>query len=147
MPQKLNKEMPMKEFADRLAYDCIYNCCSDIVSFNGYLPTEEDIPNTVSNGGDDDISTVTQSTTYTSIAAEHVFRDNPELELQTNGKTRPIRRHCRAIGCRKTTQKMCHHPRCLCFQYPSPKGLMRSVFYCPEHYYIHFDAIAAETGV
>ena len=151
MPQKKNKEITIKEFADRMAYDCIFNIYSDVaLSTNSYLPTVADIPRNIgTNAVDygDDVSTVTASTTYASIASEHSFSNNAELEMQSNGKTRPIRRRCRAVGCPKPTGKMCYHPRCRCFQYPSPKGLVRGVFYCTEHFYIHYDAIAAGTGV
>jgi hypothetical protein len=151
MPQKKNKELPIKEFADRLAYDCIHNPHSDVVSFNGYLQIEDEIPRTV-GGAQDDISTVTTPTattassttaalSLTTIMSCHPFKNNPELEPIKDGKTRPIRRRCKAVGCNKLTPKMCFERSCLEYSYSAPGGVVFGIFYCPEHYCVHYDNI------
>jgi hypothetical protein len=127
MPLKKHKELPIKEFADSMAYDCIHNCHSDCFSYNGYLASEDaDVPSTV-GGRQSDVSTITAPTTATTNPVElldgHIFRDNPELEPPDNkGKTRPKRRRCpactednktKAPGEKKKTpltHKMCFHP-------------------------------------
>jgi hypothetical protein len=36
------KDITIKDFADAVAYDCIHNCLSDSVDFNGYLAEDDD---------------------------------------------------------------------------------------------------------
>jgi hypothetical protein len=148
MPLK-RSDITIKEFADRLAYDCIHNTYSDVTGFNGYLAVDS-VPAAI-GGRQSDVSSVTAFTTATAatVALEHPFRSNPELEPDKGDgkKPRAIRRVCKAIGCKKTYHKMCFHRDCLNHQYMAPKGLVCGVFYCPEHYYMHYDAIMRGTGV
>jgi hypothetical protein len=121
MPNKNSKEITIKEFADRMAHDCTYNSHSSDASFNGYLPvtTEAGVPQSVHAGLQDDVSTMTATTSdpidLASIMAQHPFKDNPELE-EHDGKMRSKRRRCSGActveGRRKLTTKTCFHPRC-----------------------------------
>jgi hypothetical protein len=140
------KDITMKDFAARMAYDCIYNCHSDIPgSTNGYLATEEDDSSidpdaptrTVVGGRQSDVSTVTAPTTSTSVMAEHVFQKNHELEYPKEAKPRPIRRGCRQCG--KQIHWRCSHRRCESFVwYKCSHGWVCGVFYCPQHYHVHY---------
>jgi hypothetical protein len=145
LPLKKHKEITVKEFADRMAYDCIKNCHSNSAAFNGHIPVSG-LPPTVGVGGqqdgdEDDISTVTAPTTNTSIMSEHVFQKNHEFELMKSGKSRPKRRVCRAPGCRKEMHFRCSHPRCEQFRYSSSHGWVYGVFYCTDHFGIHYQNI------
>jgi hypothetical protein len=86
--------MAIKEFTDRMAYDCIHNCHTDIASINGYIATIEDVPLTIGgNQAGDDVSALSAPTTASTVALEHPFKDNPELEApDNNGKQRSKRR-------------------------------------------------------
>jgi hypothetical protein len=155
MPLKKDKEITIKDFSDRMAYDCIYNCYSDSIGFNSYLATAEDdiesnIPRTV-GGRRSDVSSVTEAEvrSIADIAVDHPFRDNPEREKDTpDGKQgRPIRRTCRALDCKRMPQWMCFNRQCLQHQYMAPKGLVRGVFYCELHQYLHYLAIQSGSGI
>jgi hypothetical protein len=162
MPLKKHKEITIKDFADGMAYDCIKNCFSSTMSFNGYLASIDDVvPQTVSHGRPSDVSDITSATATLSMdpLAGHVFKDNPELEQpDNNGKTRPKRRRCpvctqenkkKAPGERKKnplTHKMCFHPQCLERRYYTGGKSAYGVFYCPEHFQCHFTAILEGKG-
>jgi hypothetical protein len=157
MPSKKDKEITIKEFADRMAYECIHNTHSTIASFNGYLPVPEeeihDVPRIVqgTTGREDDVSTVTAATTvnFATVMAQHPFKDNPELEEDSNNKMRPKRRRCPACtteGRRRLTPKTCFHPHCRDHKYWSGGKWVYGVFYCPEHYHCHY-AKVFEGGV
>jgi hypothetical protein len=161
MPKKRDKEMAIKEFTDRMAYDCIHNCHTDIASINGYIATIEDVPLTIGgNQAGDDVSALSAPTTASTVALEHPFKDNPELEApDNNGKQRPKRRRCRvcteenktkaALG-EKTksplTSKMCFHLQCLERRYYVSGRWVYGVFYCPEHYQYHYAAVLEGNG-
>jgi hypothetical protein len=136
MPLKKHKEITLKEFADRIAFDCIYNSYPNTVSINGYLPSVEDdvVPQTVRGPDDDTISTVTAPTSHTSVADDHVFIKNYELEHYTvkgEPKARPKRRACRAEGCSFPSPWRCSNQRCERFRYKCGAGYKYGVFYCP----------------
>jgi hypothetical protein len=151
MPPKRGEHITIKEFADGMAYDCIYNPYSTVAgSTNGYIPVEEDsVPRTI-GGRQSDVSNVTDPTarrahSIADIALEHPFENNPEREQ--GGQGRPIRRVCKAFKCKRTYHKQCFHRECLQHEYMSPQGIMRGVFYCQEHMYLHYLAIQNGTGV
>jgi hypothetical protein len=91
--KKNSNGISIKEFADRLAYDCFYNAHSDIAaSSNSYLPTTTlegeggRVPQTV-GGRQSDVSAVTAPTAiltpvqaYAAAVASHPFKNNPERE-------------------------------------------------------------------
>jgi hypothetical protein len=139
-------DVTIKLFADRIAYDCIQNAYSDDLSFNGYLPATEDVPQTVGGGRQSDVSSVTAPTTapvcIATVMAEHPFQNNPEREQ--GGVGRPIRRVCRADGCDVTYHKQCFHPQCRRFRYKASRGWVYGVFYCPDHYHCHYAAVLVE---
>jgi hypothetical protein len=149
----MDKEITVKEFADRMAYDCLYNCHSASIGGNAYLvATGDDVPNAVGGGRQSDVSNITEPTTATTTAvatvanvmSEHPFKDNPEREQ--GGTGRPKRRVCRAEGCEKTYHKQCFHRQCLQFKYMSSQGWVRGVFYCPDHYHCHYAAVLEGNG-
>jgi hypothetical protein len=146
MPQKRNKEIAIKAFADRMAYDCIKNPHSNSSSLNGYLPvTENDgVPNTVGGGRQSDISSITEAATAVNVFAEHPFKPNPEREQ--GGIGRPIRRVCKFPKCSKTIHFMCFHRVCLEHEYVSPHGIVKGVFYCSEHQYKHYERVLEGNG-
>ena len=161
MPAKKNKKtegdtITIKDFADRMAYDCIHNTYSDVASFNGYIPAiiedeEAALPRMV-GGRQSDVSNVTEPTLrrpIADIALEHPFRDNPELERDKGDgtKPRPIRRVCKAERCKKTYHKQCFNRECLDHRYMSSKGWVYGVFYCQQHMYLHYEAVQSGTGV
>jgi hypothetical protein len=142
------KELTIKEFAGRLAYDCINNCHSDTIGSNCYLPVDDkdSVPAAV-GGRQSDVSAVTEAVAALSVAelmAEHSFKNNTEREQEGTG--RPIRRHCRADGCTKTYHKKCFHPQCLKFKYKTSKGWVKGVFYCPDHYHVHYGEVLKADG-
>jgi hypothetical protein len=159
MPAK--KHITIKEFADRIAYDCMYNCYSDTVSSNGYLaPVDDDVPRTVGGGRQSDVSNITEPVLNAAVVmAEHPFRDNPEMEpLDAKGNTRPIRRRCpacaeenkkKAAGEKRKnslTHKKCFHKQCLERRYKAGGKWVYGVFYCPEHYHCHYAAVLDGSG-
>jgi hypothetical protein len=151
LPHRKCKELPLKEFADRVAYDCVYNPYSDVPSLNGYLPVVEDDetvpPASVVGGRQSDVSNVTDPTELMNpraVMEAHPFNSNAEREQ--GGTGRPIRRICKAPGCKKPTPKMCYHRQCLQFSYMSSHGLVRGVFYCPVHQYMHYAAVLVGNG-
>jgi hypothetical protein len=164
MPAEKNKDtsIPIKDFADRMSYDCIHNCYSDTVTLNGYIPSDDDVPQTIVGGRQSDVSNLTEPTatnSASSVMAEHPFKDNPEMEpLDAKGKTPPIRRRCpvcadenkkKAPGEKKKnplTHKMCFHPQCLERRYKAGGKWVYGVFYCPEHYHVHYAAILEGNG-
>jgi hypothetical protein len=156
MPEKHNKVISIKDFVGRMAYDCIHNPYSNVaISVNAYLATElvgdNDVPRTVlgAAGDADDVSTVTAPTTNTNVMAEHVFIKNYELEhYKVNGepKTRPKRRVCRAEGCSLERGWRCSNTRCESFRYSCGHGIKSGVFYCPQHFGIHFQNVLNDTN-
>jgi hypothetical protein len=163
MPLKKHKELPIKEFADQMSYDCIYNKKSSIFAFNGYLPANnaDVMPLDVVGGGrQSNVSTLTAPTATSNPIAGHEFKDNPELEaVGSTGKTRPKRRRCpicteenkrrEAHGEKKKTHlthKMCFHPSCRERRYWVSGRYVYGVFYCPEHFQHHFNAILEGKG-
>jgi hypothetical protein len=167
MPLKKHKELPIKVFADRMAYDCIHNAHSNNigVSTNGYLPIGNDVPQTI-GGRQSDVSNLTDPPSVVltlpapaSLLDGHVFKDNPELEApDKEGKTRPKRRRCpacteenkkKAAGAKKKTpltHKMCFHPACQERRYWVSGKWVYGVFYCPEHFQCHFAAVLQGNG-
>jgi hypothetical protein len=149
MPVKRD-DITIKDFADRIAFDCINNEHSDIYAINGYLATPEDTVIAVSvEGENDDVSTVTAPTTNTSVMEEHAFVKNHELEyytVQGEQKSRPKRRVCRAPGCSIERHWRCSNPRCESFQYTCGSGMKSGVFYCPQHFGIHFQNVLNDTS-
>ena len=159
---KKHKEITIKDFSNRLSYDCIHNAHSSfIASSNGYLRVEgTDVPLTTIGGEQDDISTMTGSTTPTTASsiAGHLFKDNPELDPpDVKGNQRPKRRRC--PGCTEynkgkskeerrnpLTAKMCFHPQCLERRYFTAGRYAYGVFYCPEHFQHHINAILDGNG-
>jgi hypothetical protein len=163
MPDK-KKAITIKDFADRMAYDCIHNCYSDTVTLNGYLPAStaaDDIPRNV-GGRQSDVSNITEppvAPTAATVMSAHPFKDNTEMEpLDAKGKTRPIRRRCpacaddnrkKAPGEKKKnhlTQKKCFHPQCLERRYKAGGKWVFGVFYCPEHYHVHYGNVLEGNG-
>jgi hypothetical protein len=146
----MDAEISIKDFADCMAYDCIYNCHSkSSPGGNAYLPTADDVPcYAVGGGRQSDVSSVTAPTTtaatLTAVMAEHPFKNNPEREQ--GGKGRPCRRVCRAEGCNATYHKQCFHRQCLQFKYMSSHGWVKGVFYCPEHFHLHYTAVLEGNG-
>jgi hypothetical protein len=149
LTEKKHKELSIKGFADRMTYDCIYNSYSDIASLNGFLRTaDEAVPNTVAGEASnaDDVSAVTAPTTNTSVMADHSFVKNYDMERMANGKSRPKRRVCRADGCSKEQHFRCSNPRCERFNYKCGAGRKYGVFYCTEHFGIHFQHVLNDTN-
>jgi hypothetical protein len=143
------KPITIKEFADCLAHDCIYNPHSDVAALNTYLAISTDAIDTprpaVETGGrQSDVSSVTEATTTVNVFIEHPFNKNPEREQ--GGKGRPIRRHCKFPGCSKTTALMCFNRRCLQYSYECSHGTVFGVFYCTEHQYNHYERVLEGTG-
>jgi hypothetical protein len=157
MPNKKDKEIPIKEFNDRMSYDCIHNCHSETASVNGYIAPEDDVPQSV-GGWQSDVSSITEPIDPVSLLDRHVFKDNPELDPpDANGKQRPKRRRC--PGCTEynkgkpkeerrnpLTTKMCFHPQCLQRRYWAGGNWVYGVFYCPEHSQSHYTAILEGRG-
>jgi hypothetical protein len=154
MPVK-KRDITIKDFADQMAYDCIKNCHSDCFTPNGYLRIAEDdndisdsVPNFIGGGRPSDISSVTEAMSCLSVStimAAHPFRDNPDREQGGTGRPM-IRRHCRADDCRKTFHKMCFQGQCSEFRYKTSKGWVRGVFYCPDHYHVHYSQVLQNNG-
>jgi hypothetical protein len=153
MPNKKDKEMPIKDFADCIAYDCINNCHSSHAFVNGYLPAPDDstLPRMVGGGVQDDVSTVTAPTAtltpaqaYAEAVASHPFRDNPEREQA--GVGRPKRRVCKVENCGGKYHQMCFHPACMNHEYMTPHGTRAGVFYCKEHQHIHHERVLEGNG-
>jgi hypothetical protein len=147
----LTKDVTIKDFADQMAYDCIYNAHSDTASTtNAFLATAaDDLPRTV-GGRQSDVSSITApslAVTAASIMAAHAWKSNPELEYPRDAAPRPIRRVCLEAGCNKKTPKCCSNRACENYTYPSPRGLMRGVFYCSDHQYKHIERQLNGTGV
>jgi hypothetical protein len=158
MPLKKDKEITIKDFADCMAMDCLVNDYTTAASsVNGFIATEDDVavPRTIGtgNGIPDDLSTVTTPTALASeasVVASHMFKDNPELEEYADGKFRPMRRRCPACSAilkkRNPTSKTCFHPACRQRRYWVAGRYLYGVFYCPEHYQVHYQAILQGEG-
>jgi hypothetical protein len=147
--KKKHKELPIKEFADRMAYDCIYNAYSDTASLNGYLATAEDddgVP-LIAGGRQSDVSNITEPTINASVGVEHQWKKTPELECPVDKAPRPIRRICFAQGCTVKTHWLCSNRQCERYRYSTSRGIKYGVFYCPQHQYMHHENILNGTGV
>ena len=146
----LKKPITIKEFADSLSADCIYNPYSDTATVNSFLAiggNEQALPPAEVGGGrQSDVSAVTEASTSTTVNVliEHPFNNNPEREQSGNG--RPIRRHCKFPSCSKTTAKMCFNRGCLQHSYESSHGSVFGVFYCTDHQYKHYERVLEGNG-
>ena len=133
------KTTRIKEFADRLAWDCIHNKLSTSTS-NAFLSI--DVPRDVTVPSEVSVCSPVTVASFDSIFAEHKFVDNELLETARDGSTRPQRRTCRATGCRKFMAKHCDHYSCRSFKYNVNGSDKYGVFYCAEHMHVHHAAVA-----
>jgi hypothetical protein len=110
------ENMAIVDYADRLAWDLIYNdestqeTAAFLESDTSSLPSMVAIENT--QGGASTISPLSQGSgsSNLSTARSHILIKNPERTMD-GGYERPMRRRCDRCG--KRTHWMCSHPVCM----------------------------------
>jgi hypothetical protein len=134
---ELNK-MTIIEYADRLAYDCIYNLEQEEVD-NSFIPLGLTVDASVDVDRPAEVSPLTVRTVSSSeisvaaIYKEHFFKRNPDKSK--DGKSK--RRTCRTEGCKETTSWMCCNRFCKSVIYNTNGLNKKGLFYCEDHWDLH----------
>ena len=141
VPAIAKKTVTLVEFADRLAYDCIYNRLST-VSGGGQSLLSMVVDVTVDTAVEPQVSPLTVAS-FESIVVDHQFVDNTEMEHPKNAKPRPKRRTCNYGDCKKQTQELCDNYKCRARHYNVNGKDVYGYFFCSKHQHSHWSDIAA----
>lgn len=138
------KQLKIVEFADRMAHDLVNNTNSDQRDGGSLLLPPLTI--NVDHGSSSSVATsavspLTQATTMTmeDVRIVHPFIDkNPEIETDKNGRSRPKRRTCSHLNCKKKYHKLCGHDRCRLRPYNVNGSVKHGIFCCADHMVDHW---------
>jgi hypothetical protein len=117
------KEMPLVDFADRAAFDCIYNELNDRAGYSNIAEDAHTPPvplvstavvTSSFHAGEPAVSPLSNATSSSQTAltaiSEHLLIENPEFEAGLSQRRK--RRTCRHAGCKQKTSMMCSNEVC-----------------------------------
>lgn len=145
------KEMHILDFADRVAFDCIYNELNDMAGYSNITEDARTLPavplmstvvvtSAFHHTGEPVISPLSNasssSQTALSAISEHCLIENPEFEAGLSQRRK--RRTCRHAGCKQKTSMMCSNEVCRRIQMKSSHdNISFGSFFCRKHFHEH----------